>query len=192
MALNVPFRTAATTPPSTPLKFGLITTSPTNPTHPPILRALERTASLLESKGHTVTRLDASLPALDEAALLAFKFFDLDPDDTAQQHLRAANEPPVPSLAICTLPELRNWTPTVADLWDMTRARAGFRAAWHGLLMRDGGLDALLMPGYQATAPKHDVYGIPQWTVIGNLLDVSLRGPLTRRRRESVLTTGAN
>jgi amidase len=173
MALNIPFRTPATTPPPTPLKFGLITTSPSNPTHPPILRALERTASLLEEKGHTVIRLDSSLPPLDEAALLAFKFFNLDPDATPLKHLRAANEPPVPSLSICTLPELRDWTPSVADLWDMTRSRAQFRAAWHALLMSEGGLDALIIPGYQATAPKHDVYGIPQWTVIGNLLDVS-------------------
>jgi amidase len=41
------------------------------------------------------------------------------------------------------------------------------------LLARDGGLDALLLPGYQATAPKHDSYRIPQWTVVANLLDVS-------------------
>jgi amidase len=169
--LNVPFRTAATTPPTRSLKFGLLTTSPTNPTHPPILRALERTASLLEEKGHTVVRLDDSLPPLDESSLLAFKFFSLDPDATPFTYLRAANEPPVPSLSICTLPALHDWKPSVTDLWDMTRARTQFRAAWHALLARDGGLDALILPGYQATAPKHDSYRIPQWTVVANLLD---------------------
>jgi amidase len=181
--LNVPFRTAATTPPTRPLKFGLLTTSPTNPTHPPILRALERTASLLEEKGHTVVRLDDSLPPLDESSLLAFKFFSLDPDATPFTYLRAANEPPVPSLSICTLPALHDWKPSVTDLWDMTRARTQFRAAWHALLARDGGLDALILPGYQATAPKHDSYRIPQWTVVANLLDVSPRRVVGEKER---------
>ena len=33
------------------------------------------------------------------------------------------------------------------------------------------GLDAILMPGYQGVAPKHDTYGLPIYTVVVNLLN---------------------
>ena len=33
------------------------------------------------------------------------------------------------------------------------------------------GLDAVLMPGYQGVAPKHDTYGLPIYTVVVNLLN---------------------
>jgi len=32
-------------------------------------------------------------------------------------------------------------------------------------------LDAILMPGYQAPAPRHDTYGLPIYTVLQNLLN---------------------
>lgn len=34
--------------------------------------------------------------------------------------------------------------------------------------------NGIIMPVYQSTAPKHDQYGTPPYTVFANFLDVSL------------------
>jgi amidase len=166
--LNVPWRRVQ--PSLKPLRFGLVRGCAERPLHPPMKRALHDTASRLKSFGHTVTLLDDAIPSLYASALLAFKFFLLDLRATPLSHIRASGEPPIPSLATAGFPELAGWKPTLDELWDMNVARAGVVKAWHDAVV-ERELDAVLMPAYQAVAPRHDTYGLAIYTVLANLLD---------------------
>jgi Asp-tRNA(Asn)/Glu-tRNA(Gln) amidotransferase A subunit family amidase len=166
--LNVPWRTI---PPFTrPLRFGLIRGIQQRPLHPPIARTLHNTATTLKASGHHIILLDDKIPPLYASALLAWKFFALDPARTPLAHMHASREPPIPSLATCSFAELRDWTPSLDDLWNMNLARARIVKAWKDLFVQEE-LDALLMPGYQAPAPRHDTYGVPVHTVVPNLVN---------------------
>jgi hypothetical protein len=67
-------------------------------------------------------------------------------------------------------PELRDWSPTLDELWDMNLQRAKICHQWHHLVKNED-VDVVLCAGYQAVAPKHDVYGLPIYTVVQNLLN---------------------
>jgi amidase len=166
--LNVPWRTIQ--PSSKPLRFGLLRGCEERPLHPTIARALHTTATSLKAAGHHTVLLDTHIPSLYTSAILAYKFFLLDSTNTPSQHMRASGEPPIPSLAGAAFPELKDWKPTLEELWDMNMQRAQIVKAWHDIVVKKG-LDAILMPGYQATAPKHDTYGVAVYTVVGNLVD---------------------
>ncbi len=176
--LNVPWRTVQ--PSTQPLRFGLIRGCKERPLHPPIARALHTTAMKLKTQGHEIVLLDEKIPDLYQTAMLAWKFFMLDPKKTPLQFIKDSGEPPVPSLSTCSFPELKDWTPTLDELWDMNVEKAGIVKKFHGLMVGDGGekdaeakkgLDAILMCGYQSVAPKHDKYGLPIYTVLVNLLN---------------------
>lgn len=167
-SLNVPWRTIA--PYTRPLRFGLLRGRPERPLHPPIARALHTAATALKASGHAIVLLDEKLPSLYTSALLAFKFFALDPSRTPAQHISASGEPPIPSLPTCSFPELQGWKPSLDDLWSMNLQRAGICKAWREVMVKEE-LDAVIMPGYQAVAPKHDTYGVPIYTVVQNLLN---------------------
>jgi amidase len=166
--LNVPWRLIQ--PSTKPLRFGLVRGCDERPLQPPIARALHNTATALKAAGHHVTLLDSFLPSLYSSALLAYKFFLLDPSATALAHMRASGEPPIPSLSTAGFPELKDWKPSLDELWDMNIARAQIVKKWHDVVVAEE-LDAVLMVGFQATAPKHDTYGLAIYTVLANLLD---------------------
>jgi amidase len=166
--VNVPWRRVQ--PSTKPLRFGLVRGCAELPLHPPIARALHDTATRLKAAGHSITLLDDAIPPLYASALLAFKFFMLDPAGTPGKHIRASGEPPIPSLATVGFPELKGWKPTLDELWDMNVARAGIVKAWHDVVV-ERELDAVLMPAYQAPAPKHDTYALAVYTVLANLVD---------------------
>ncbi|RAR13479.1 acetamidase [Stemphylium lycopersici] len=184
-SLNVPWRSIPSSPTTTankPLRFGLIRGCSERPLHPPIARALHTTATKLKAQGHEIVLLDEKIPDLYKTAMLAWKFFMLDPKKTPFQHIRASGEPPVPSLKTAGFPELRDWQPSLDELWDLNVEKAGVVKAWHKLMVGEmaaagegkggeDGLDAILMPGYQSVAPKHDTYGLPVYTVVINLLN---------------------
>jgi len=167
-ALNIPWRTIQ--PSKKPLHFGMVRGCKERPLHPPIARALHTTATLLKSHGHSIVLLDDKIPSLYASALLAWKFFLLDPQKTPFSHLRASGEPPIPSLPSMSFAELADWQPNLDELWDMNVARVGIREKWKDVIVSEG-LDAVLSAGYQGVAPKHDTYGVPVYTVLQNLLD---------------------
>jgi amidase len=166
--LNVPWRTLQ--PSNKPLRFGLVRGCPERPLLPPIAHTLHTTATALKQAGHSITLLDDSIPPLYASAMLAFKFFMLDPANTAAQYMRASGEPPIPSLAGAGFPELKDWKPSLDELFDMNIARAQIVKKWHDIVIKEG-LDAVLMCGYQGVAPRHDTYGLPLYTVVGNMLN---------------------
>lgn len=175
-SLNVPWRSVQ--PSTQPLRFGLIRGFKECPLHPPVARALHTTATKLKSHGHEIVILDEKIPDMYSTALLAWKYFLLDPRKTPLQFINASGEPPIPSLSNCSFAELKDWEPTLDELWDMNVEKARILNRYHKLMVGEGegdakekGLDAILMPGYQGVAPKHDTYGIPFYTVLASLLN---------------------
>jgi hypothetical protein len=129
--------------------------------------------------------LDDKIPDLWESNILAWKFFLLDPKKTPMGHLTDAGEPLVPSLKATMEEELLSFEPSLDGLWDMNLQKMKIVHAYHKLVVENE-LDAILMPGNSATAVPHDTYGITPFTVLQNLLNVSLvfshcvMGELTR------------
>lgn len=169
-ALNVPWRSVQ--PVSKLLRFGLIRGCKQRPLHPPIARALHNAATALKERGHEIVLLDDKIPDIYESAILAFKYFMLDPQSTPMKFIKASGEPPIPSMAGSNFKDLQGWQPTLDALWDMNVEKAKICHAWRKLLV-DEKLNAVLCCGYQATAVPHDTYGIPVYTVLENLLNVS-------------------
>jgi hypothetical protein len=102
--------------------------------------------------------------------ILAYKHLMLDTANTPMQHLKASGEDPIPSLAISGFPELKDWKPSLDELWDMNMQRVGVLRKYQSLVVNED-LDAIIMPAYQAVAPKHDSYGLPIYTAFVNLID---------------------
>jgi amidase len=167
-SLPVPWRTIQ--PSTKPLRFGLLRGCKERPLHPPVARSLHSTATKLKAHGHSTVLLDDKVPDLWQTAILAWKFFMLDPRKTPFAHIKASGEPPIPSLSTMSFPELKGWEASLDELWDMNVELAKIRHAYFQL-MKDEQLDAILMPGYQGVAPKHDTFGIPVYTVLVNLLN---------------------
>ncbi|KAF2183818.1 amidase [Zopfia rhizophila CBS 207.26] len=166
--LNVPWRRVE--PLSRPLRFGLIRGHPSRPLHPPVARILHAAATALKDAGNSIVLLDDKIPDLWENALLAWKYFLLDPKRTPVQYVNASGEPWVPSIKTAAFTGLAGWQATLDELWDMNVERAKVLAAYHDLVVENK-LDAILMPGFQATAVPHDTYGVPIYTMLQNLLN---------------------
>jgi amidase len=166
------------------LKIGFILEHPNAKVTPPIRRALGQAASKLEKAGHLVVALD-DYPSFKEVNTLAWSYLGLDPKRTSMQYIADSGEPPVASVAgvyewfLKTNPA--DAGKTMEDLFQMNTKKAQYHTKWHKLF-RDGELDVLLLPGYVNTAPPHDTYGFPAYTVIWNLLDVSDFDATTFRR----------
>lgn len=169
MVLNIPWRTPDADG-TKKLRFGLLRGDLSRPLHPPIARALHTAATMLKEDGHSIVLLDGKVGDMYADAQLAWKYFMLDPANTAFQHLKASGEDPIPSLKISGFSELEGWEPSLDELWDMNLQRAGILRKYQNLVVSEE-LDAILMPGYQAVAPKHDTYGLPIYTALVNLLD---------------------
>lgn len=177
--IAVPWRRVQ--PSTTPLRFGLIRGHPKRPLHPPVARTLHTAATKLKEAGHSIVLLDDKIPDLWDSSILAFKFFMLDPKKTPFQIVNAGGEPWVPSIATAQFAELKQYEASLDDLFDMNVARAKILKAYHDLFVQEK-LDAVIMPGYQAVAPKHDTFGVPIYTVVQNLLNVRTRSQLLESR----------
>jgi amidase len=170
--LSVPWRHIE--PITRPLRFGvLLRGHPKRPLHPPIARALHTAAEKLKQAGHEIVPLDDKIPDIWECAILAWKYFSLDTKKTPETYLAAAGEPAIPSIAKTRFAELDGWEPSLDALFDMNLERAGVLRKWHDLYVGER-LDAVVMAGFQGTAVPHDTYGVTVYTVLQNLLNVSL------------------
>ncbi|KAH7117934.1 amidase signature domain-containing protein [Dendryphion nanum] len=166
--LNVPWRRVE--PATTPLRFGLVRGHPKRPLHPSIARTLHTAATKIKEAGHSIVLLDDKIPDLYDCTILAWKYFLLDPRKTAVAHVNASGEPWVPSIATCGFKELAEYQPSLDELFEMNVERAGILRTWRGLMVENK-LDAVILPGYQATAVPHDTYGVPIYTTLQNLLN---------------------
>ncbi|KAF2491400.1 amidase [Lophium mytilinum] len=167
--IAVPWRTL--TPLSRPIRLGLIMEDPSFPLHPPLQRTMQSATTAIKEASHTIVSISATdIPSIYDAAALAWKFFLLDPQKTAVKYIQASGEPWVPSIPTVRFPQNDGWEPSLDNLFDMNVERAKIRKAFHDIVVEKK-LDAILMPGYQATAVPHDTFGVPVYTVLPNLLD---------------------
>ena len=151
-----------------------------------MLRALKTAVKKLEEAGHKVVDLSPQLPSkttLYEAMESGFTHFVMDNLKTALNNILKSGEPIVASIPTASMPELKHFQPSVDEVFRLNVERAGYQKLFRDLYVKNG-LDAVVMPMYQATAVPHDKYGMPIYTVLGNLLDVSARPYQLRRIRE--------
>lgn len=153
------------------LKIGILPEDPRVPLHPNMQRSLAKAAEKLAGAGHQIVDLSEQIKYIGAAADVSFRFFRIDPDQTQLQHIRNSGEPFIPSLRFTYDLEAKGPEPTLRDLFDLNVAKAE-HAAKMRLVFLDNDLDVILGPGYQATAVPHDTFGVPNYTVLANLVDV--------------------
>lgn len=166
--LGVPFRPYQFQP---VLTIGVMPEDPSFPLHPPIQRTLQAAVKKLIAAGHNVVDLSGQLPSLSDAKDVAWRFFSMDPDNTALSHVKRSGEPYIPSLKYTYDLTESGPEPTLRELYQLNTARVQFVAHIRQLFVEKK-LDILLGAGYQSCAVPHDRYGIPAYTLISNYLNV--------------------
>jgi Asp-tRNA(Asn)/Glu-tRNA(Gln) amidotransferase A subunit family amidase len=154
------------------LKIGILPEDARAPLHPNMQRSLTKAVEKLTSAGHHLVDLSEQVKFIGAAADISFRFFRIDPDQTQVQHIRDAGEPFIPSLRFTYDLDSKGPEPTLRDLFDLNVAKAEYAAKMR-LIFLENDLDVIIGPGYQATAMPHDTFGIPNYTVLANLVDVS-------------------
>jgi amidase len=162
----------------TKLTIGVMAEDPEYPLHPPVRRALAKAASALENAGHKLVYLSQD-PKRNAGlgARIGFQLFSImGPDlDTVSREI---GEPLVNSVAIAVHPFANGNFPVPPDLEipakisRLNEARFEYLKAWQETY-RDNKLDVILAPGAATTAIPHDTYGVPIYTLMWNVLDVS-------------------
>ena len=170
--ISVPWRSLPPPKSERKLTFGILIQDPKVPLHPPMLRALKTATEALGAAGHTLVFLDDLIPSLYDGFVLAAKFFLSDPKQTTAQHIMASGEPPIASIDTMKLVELEGWNITSDEMWNIHAEREEIRTAWRKLWVENK-LDAVIMAPHSGTAQPHDKYGIPPYTALANLVDVS-------------------
>lgn len=155
------------------LTIGLLPEDPSLPLHPPTRRTLDAAVKALTEAGHRVIDLAGQAPSVSSANSLALRYFGLDPDRTALRHITQAGEPFIPSLKSTYDLNEPTKEPTLRDLFDLNVARGQFATQARKMFVENK-LDLLLGAAYQSTAVPHDTYGVPVYTVLWNLLNVSI------------------
>ncbi|KAH4896320.1 amidase [Parastagonospora nodorum] len=176
-ALDVPWRQLPPPAPSAKLRLGLISEDPVFPLHPPVKRALANAAKLLEAQGHQIIPIPAARAHVADALAVAWEYFGL--DELSFTHIEASGEPLVNSIIeggkayerfksdFCADIASLQGTVRIAALNVKRHAIAeDWRAIW-----KEERLDGVFGPGAQNTAIRHDMYGIPPYTLFLNTLD---------------------
>ncbi|KAF2274216.1 amidase [Westerdykella ornata] len=176
--LDVPWRRVHALGSHAKLRFGVMGSDPQRPLHPPVARTMYTALEVLKAADHEIIEI-TGYPSLWSTAVLAWKYFLLDPERTPAKHVHAGAEPWVPSIAVTKFPELEGWEPSIEGLFQMNVARAKVLKFYHDVFVKEA-LDAIVMPGYQATAVPHDTYGVPIYTVLQNLLNVGHQVPRSK------------
>ncbi|CAK7238286.1 hypothetical protein SEUCBS140593_010512 [Sporothrix eucalyptigena] len=174
-AIDSPWRSVAYAG-TKPLTIGLLPEDPEYLLQPPVRRALETAAALLEKAGHTIVRLPAEPTcSVGLGGKLGFQFFFLPGGDLAGL-ADALGEPLVPSVAKGVHPFMDGKFPIAQDKdllhkWsDWTDVADQYADAWRETWVQHG-LDVLLAPGAGTTACPHDAFGNPVYTLMWNVLN---------------------
>ncbi|KAH7121642.1 amidase signature domain-containing protein [Dactylonectria macrodidyma] len=174
--IDVPWRVSSLEP-KQKLRLGVLPESETYPLHPPIRAALLKAVRKLESQGHELVRLDSSVCHVDNATEVAWGLFGL--DNGADKVVSSSGEPVIPSRTrIATQIKRVNFdfVPTREGEDQLSRIaalnvkKAEILDAWR-MIWNDNQLDAVIGPGAQNTAVEHDLYGVPPYTTLLNVLD---------------------
>ncbi|KAI7499101.1 amidase family protein [Hortaea werneckii] len=170
--ISIPWRTQPNHSAEKRLRLGFILEDPNYPLHPVVMRTMKTAIAQLEESGHQLIPLAPDLPnnVLTDAMKVAFFHFAMDPEQTTFGHIKRSGEALIPSLSTATMPEMKDFKPQLDDIFRLQKERLRIQRTFRELYTSKA-LDAILMPTYQATAVPHDLYGLPCYTVLANLLD---------------------
>jgi amidase len=178
-ALDVPWRDLGVPPSAPKLRLGVLAEDSAFPLHPPVKRALAQAVSALEAKGHEVVPISPERAQVANALSLAFAFFGL--DDTPPTHIAASGEPVIASITQ-GMEMLHSFkSDFLADCKDLEGIkkvaalnvkREAIADEWRQI-WKEEKLDGVIGPAAQHTAVAHDTYGLPAYTLLLNVLDVS-------------------
>ncbi|KAL5325846.1 hypothetical protein ACEPPN_006980 [Leptodophora sp. 'Broadleaf-Isolate-01'] len=154
------------------LRLGFMLEDKHFPLHPAMQRIMQTVVSIVESANHTLIPLDPLLPEdiLTQTINTAMKFFSIDPKGTPFAHIAKSGEPIIPSIPTTMPPELAAFKPTLDDVFDLNVQMQHIKKTVRDVWVKEQ-LDAFIMPVFQGTAPTHDTFGGPPYTVLANLLD---------------------
>ena len=161
------------------LNIGVLSEDSHFPLHPPVRRALKRAVDALTQAGHRVIQIDNDTKddlSVAYASRLAFQYFTYPPHEDL---IEPSGEPPVTSVAKQSSPMFTGPLPVEQEkepyhkINDLHEAREKYADSWRREWVTKK-LDVILAPGAQNTAVAHDTYGWPPYTVMWNLLDVSV------------------
>lgn len=161
--------------PKPTLRLGFILEDSHFPLHPPVLRTLTTATEKLKRAGHEIIPL--TVPSIKDACLLGFRCFAMDPAGRAFQHIKASGEPTIPALASTKLPNEHmpyDYAPlSLESLYELNDLRLSYQERFRELMVENH-IDAFIMAGYQGTAVPHDQYGWTPYTILWNVMDVSI------------------
>ncbi|PLB51233.1 amidase [Aspergillus steynii IBT 23096] len=152
------------------LTIGIMPEDPLRPLHPPMQRTIKTVSSKLEACGHRIIDLSSQIPSLSEVADLSLQYFRIDPDQVVIENVTKSGEPCIPSLKHVYDPEDTGPEPHLRELFEMNITRAKLLSQMRRAFV-DNNVDLILGAGYQSPAVPHDEYGLPVYTVIGNLMN---------------------
>ncbi|KUJ08532.1 amidase [Mollisia scopiformis] len=154
------------------LKLGYLKEHARWPLSPTLSRVFDEATKALSAAGHVMVDIEPLLPKdiMVDAMVTAFKMFSLDPKQTPFSIIKKSGEPIIPSIGTIVVEEMKGFVPDLDAVWDLNVEAKAMKEKVRDLWVKEG-LDAILMPVYQGTAPKHDNYGAPPYTVFANLLD---------------------
>ncbi|KAM0550326.1 hypothetical protein ACHAPJ_008997 [Fusarium lateritium] len=176
-SIDVPWRDVSIMP-GQKLRIGLLSEDLVYPLHPPVARAMEEAAKLLQASGHQIVPLPSEQCHVADATEVAWPIFLL--DDTAYQHVEAGGEPLVQSVEYLhsMARELKHrFVHDTSGLDHLDRLsiinakKAEIFEDWRKLW---AGIDVVLSPPAQSTAVEHDKFGLPPYTTLTNILNVSV------------------
>jgi amidase len=170
-ALAIPWRNV---PKKVKLSIGVMLTDNIMPVHPPVARILAAAVEKLKAAGHEV-KVITNPPSVFNAAMLAARSFALDTEHGIQKFVTDGDEELIPEVSFDRPPGPNGGPPrevNLAEVWSINADLEDYREQW-AKLWRDETLDVLICPGARGTAVPHGQYGIPLYTLVWNLLDVS-------------------
>jgi len=155
-------------------RFGVIFEDSKYPLHPPIARNLQAALQKIVAAGHQVISLSNAIPEdiISTTAFAAMTILNMDPEKTAHGFVARGNEPLVPSITSTTMPELAKMKPNINGVFNLNNDVSNIRLLFREVIVQNQ-LDAILLPVYQSTAVEHDGIGVPAYTLLANVLDVS-------------------
>jgi len=153
------------------LRVGYFLQDPDYKIHPPVIRALETAAKKLSNAGLEIVLLP-NVPSVKRGWQLAIDALSLDNSQASLEVVRAGKEPFIPSLEVDDNPIKKPDVKSIDDVWDMNVARAEYKEQWRRAFVHHR-LDVVMCAPAQHTAVLHDRYGMPPYTAVFNLLEVS-------------------
>ena len=180
-ALDIPWRYLPPAPGAPRLRLGVLGEDPVFPLHPPVRRALVGAVKILEAQGHEIVQIPMERAHVANALALAFAYFSL--DDTPFSHIAASGEPIILSIIqggedFAKFRSQSHFLDDIKSLEGVPRVAAlnvkryMIAEEWRSL-WKEKVLDGVIGPGAQNTAVRHDTYGLPPYTLLLNVLDVS-------------------